>query len=159
MNIAAIVAEVNGIGGPGPRTEANPGRVAFLVRLVVQPARLGGQPVRPVDSAAAPAPGLGDAAAAEGPHAELPQGVPHALATRAAAQPREVARLPCLAAVLHHQGEGLGEPDLPARVDVDRRAGPRPGAHEVHATEQGLLLEKRGGTAGAFHASHTTPGG
>src|SRR6185295_12029882 len=130
-----------------------------LVRFLLEPARLGGQPVRAVNSPAAPAPGLGDPAAAEGPQAELPEGVSHALAPGAAAPARVVGGLTGPAAVLHHQGQGLGEADLPARIDVDRRAGAGPGADEVHAAEQRLLFEERSGTAGAFHEGHTTPGG
>ena len=118
-----------------------------------------GQPVRAVDSAAAPAPGLSDAAAAEGPHPELAQRVPDALAPRATAPAGKVGGLPRPATVLHHQRQGLGEADLPAWVDVHRRSGPGARAHEVHAAEQRLLFDERSCPTGAIHEGHTTAGG
>jgi len=126
---------------------------------VVQPAGLRGQPVRALDAATGPAPGLGDAAAAEGSQAELAQRVSDPLAPRAATPTGKLGGFPGPAAVLDHQGQGLGEADLPARIDVNRRAGPRPRAHEVHAAEQRLLFDERGRTTGAFHGAHTTAGG
>src|SRR5262249_35993634 len=127
--------------------------------FAVQPARLCGKPVRAVDPATGPAPGLGHAAATERAQAELAHRVAHALAPRAATPARKLGGLPGPAAVLHHERQGLGEADLPARVDVNRRAGPRPGAHEVHAAEQRLLFDERSGTTGAFHGRHTTARG
>jgi hypothetical protein len=119
----------------------------------------GWEAVRALNAPAGPAPGLSHPPAAQGADPELAQGVPDALAAGAAAPAGKLGGLPGLAAVLHHQRQGLGEADLPPRVDVDRRAGAGPGAHEVHAAEQRLLFEERSWTDGAFHGGHTTPGG
>ena len=127
--------------------------------LVVQPAGLRGQPGRALDAATGATPGLSDAAAAEGAQAELAQRVSDSLAAGAATPAWKLGGFPGPAAVLDHQGQGLGEADLPARIDVNRRAGPRPRANEVHAAEQRLLLDERSWTTGPFHGGHTTAGG
>src|SRR5215470_1776832 len=130
-----------------------------LVRLVIEPAGLGGQPGWALDTAAGPAPGLGDAAAAQGPEPKLAQGVSHPLATGTPAPAGQLGRIPRLAPVLDDERQRLGEADLPPGVDMHRRPGPRSSADEVHAAEERLLLKEGGRTDGAFHDPHTTPGG
>src|SRR5262249_54519346 len=127
--------------------------------LALEPAGLGGQPVRAVDATAGAAPGLRHPPSAQRSQPELAEGVADALAARAAAPARQLGGLTGLAAVLHDQRQRLGKADLPARVDMDRRARTGAGPHEVHAAEQRLLFEKRSRATGAFHTRHTTAGG
>src|SRR5262244_552386 len=114
------------------------------MRLAVEPARLGREAGRTLDPTAGAAPGLGNAAAAQGPEAELAQGVTHPLAAGTPAPAGQLGGFPGLASVLDDERQRLREADLPARVDVHGRPGPRSRAHEVHAAEQRLLLEEGG---------------
>src|SRR5262249_24887794 len=122
--------------------------------LVVEPARLTREALRPLHAAAAPAPRLGDAPPAHLAHAEVAPGVAHPVAAGTAGPRREVVGRARAAAVLHHQGQGGGEAHLPPGVDVHGLACRGAGANQVHSAEEGLLFDQRAGAAVAFHGAH-----
>jgi hypothetical protein len=115
-----------------------------LVRLVVEPAGLGRQAVRALDSAAAPAPRLGDAATRRVRTPNSRRVSPRAgSAGSGSTAERSLASVPCGRAP--PPGRGPWRTRSASAGRRGRRAGARPGAHEVHATSSDCCSRSRAG--------------